>query len=149
MKNAGRKKQEADQPYGSVLGKTAPAEVHRTLDGCREICRTARTTNRTNVRLDNAVESTPSTIPSVPTSYLWSVSASIDDTTSHLPDLGMMRQDVNSAVAPAEKGAQEPADDTDQDRPQKRASEMIDMESDDHARHPVQHEGIDNQNKES
>jgi hypothetical protein len=148
LENAGRKKQEADQPYGSIPGN-CPTQVHRALDGCRSNLSAARTTSRTNVGLAIAAERTPATIPTIPTTYLWSVPASIDDTTWHLPDLGMMRQDMHSAVAPAEKGAQEPTNDTDQNRTPKCASEVINMESHDHARHPVQHEGIDNQNEES
>jgi hypothetical protein len=61
----------------------------------------------------------------------------------------MMRQDMHFPVASSKKRAQKPADNADQNSTPECTPEILDVKSNHHARHPIKHQRIDDQNEKA
>ena len=60
-----------------------------------------------------------------------------------------MRKDVHASVAAAEKRAQHPADNADQNRTPERAAKSVHVKSANEPRHPVQHQSVYDENEKA
>jgi hypothetical protein len=75
--------------------------------------------------------------------------AGLDHATAHARDLRVMRQYMYAAVAAAEKRAEQPAHERDNDGPPERAAKAVDVETGHDTRHDEQHQAVYDENEKT
>jgi hypothetical protein len=100
------------------------------------------------VRLDSLVAQASSLLGRQASCLSFSASfVRVNHASPDAPNLRVMREHVDTPVAPAKERAQYPADDADNNRAPERAGKRINVKTDNDARHNEEHQAVYNQNE--